>query len=121
MMRNISMGRREFLKKTAAVSMMAGMVGAMAEAPDPVPGVYKKALQIGMLPATLSDADKFKLAKDCGFCGIEGAPLPDLDAASGWANWPTTPARPFIRSYTAVGMRPFRIRTPKWLKRASPA
>ncbi|HOC68624.1 MAG TPA: sugar phosphate isomerase/epimerase family protein [Candidatus Hydrogenedentes bacterium] len=80
-MRNNFMGRREFLKKTAAVSMMAGMAGAMAEAPAPVPGVYKKALQIGMLPAALPDADKFKLAKDCGFCGIEGAPLPDLDAA----------------------------------------
>ena len=69
-MRNNFMGRREFLKKTAAISVMAGIAGkAVGEA---APSAYKKALQIGMLPGKLSDADKFKLAKDCGFCGIEG-------------------------------------------------
>jgi hexulose-6-phosphate isomerase len=78
-MRNNFMGRREFLKKTAAISVMAGIAGkAVGEA---APSAYKKALQIGMLPGKLSDADKFKLAKDCGFCGIEGSPIPDLDAA----------------------------------------
>jgi L-ribulose-5-phosphate 3-epimerase len=40
-----------------------------------------KALQIGMLPKDLSDADKFKLAKKCGYEGIEGNPMDDLDAA----------------------------------------
>lgn len=78
-MQTNSMGRREFLKKTAAISMLAGVAGkAIGET---APGTYKKALQIRMLPDKLSDADKFKLAKDCGFCGIEGLPMPDLDAA----------------------------------------
>jgi hexulose-6-phosphate isomerase len=34
-----------------------------------------------MLPKELSDADKFKLAKKCGFEGIEATPMEDLDAA----------------------------------------
>ncbi len=41
----------------------------------------RKALQFGMLPSNLSDADKFKLAKKCGYEGIEGSPMADLDAA----------------------------------------
>lgn len=78
-MRSNSMGRRDFLKTSAAVSLMAGLAGkASAEV---TPGALKKALQIGMLPSTLSDADKFKLARDCGFEGIEGSPMADLDAA----------------------------------------
>ena len=35
-----------------------------------------------MLPKELSDADKFKLAKKCGFQGIEGKPMKDLEAAA---------------------------------------
>jgi hexulose-6-phosphate isomerase len=34
-----------------------------------------------MLPRELSDAGKFKLAKKCGFDGIEASPMKDLDAA----------------------------------------
>ncbi|MEE9370159.1 MAG: sugar phosphate isomerase/epimerase family protein, partial [Sedimentisphaerales bacterium] len=34
-----------------------------------------------MLPRELSVADKFKLAKKCGFDGIEASPMKDLDAA----------------------------------------
>jgi hexulose-6-phosphate isomerase len=34
-----------------------------------------------MLPKDLSDADKFKLAKKCGYEGIEGNPMDDLEAA----------------------------------------
>ncbi len=41
----------------------------------------RKALQLGMLPRELSDADKFKLAKKCGFEGIEATPMEDLNAA----------------------------------------
>ena len=40
-----------------------------------------KAIQLGMLPKKLSDADKFKLAKKCGFEGVEAYPMRDLDAA----------------------------------------
>ena len=77
-----AMGRRDFLKHTAATSLMAGMLAGAAtgEAASAQPGL-KKALQLGMLPSELSDADKFKLAKDCGFDGIEGGPMADLDAA----------------------------------------
>ncbi len=79
-MQNGSLGRRAFLKKTAAASLMTAMAGSAIAEQAPVS--LKKALQIGMLPNTLSDADKFKLARDCGFVGIEGAPMPDLDAAA---------------------------------------
>jgi len=34
-----------------------------------------------MLPKNLSNADKFKLAKECGFEGIEGSPMDDLTVA----------------------------------------
>ena len=34
-----------------------------------------------MLPKNLSDPDKFKLVKECGFEGIEGSPMEDLNAA----------------------------------------
>jgi hexulose-6-phosphate isomerase len=40
-----------------------------------------KALKIGMLPAGLPDAEKFKLAKRCGFEGIDGVPMEDFEAA----------------------------------------
>jgi len=34
-----------------------------------------------MLPKNLSNEDKFKLAKECGFDGIEGSPMEDLTVA----------------------------------------
>jgi hexulose-6-phosphate isomerase len=34
-----------------------------------------------MLPRALSDAEKFALAKKCGFEGVEGQPMADLEAA----------------------------------------
>lgn len=79
-MSNLAMGRRDFLKRTAMAAAVAGAMGSVtARAADG--GTLKKAIQIGMLPKELSDADKFKLAKACGFEGIEGAPMDDLDAA----------------------------------------
>lgn len=78
-MKGNSMGRRDFLKTTAAAAFVAGVAGnltvAAAEAGP------KKALQLGMLPKGLSDEEKFKLAKACGFEGIEAYPMEDLDAA----------------------------------------
>jgi hexulose-6-phosphate isomerase len=76
------MGRRDFLKQSAAASLMVGLAGATAAEPAPASSPLKKSLQLGMLPQELSDADKFKLAKDCGFEGIEGGPMADLDAAA---------------------------------------
>ena len=77
------MERRDFLKMSAAaigaVAVAGGAKKAMAA--DAAPAKMKKALQLGMLPKELSDADKFKMAKACGFEGIEGAPIADLDKA----------------------------------------
>ena len=78
-----SMGRRDFLKRSAAVTVGAGVAGAASSARsgeqpfDPLP----KAVQLSMLPKRLSDEDKLKLAKSCGFDGIETDPIDDLAAA----------------------------------------
>ncbi|MBL7152198.1 MAG: sugar phosphate isomerase/epimerase [Phycisphaerae bacterium] len=76
------MKRRSFLKYTAAAGLGASLTTRGAPAME-TPGEPKlrKALQFGMLPRDLSDADKFKLAKKCGYEGIEGHPMADLDAA----------------------------------------
>ncbi len=77
------MGRRDFFRTTAAATLAAGIAGAprMGAAAEPAAGTLKKALQLGMLPEKLSDVDKFKLAKACGYEGIEASPMADLDAA----------------------------------------
>jgi len=76
------MERRNFLKYTAAAGLGIGLMGRGALAMERTGGAkLRKALQIGMLPKSLSDADKFKLAKKCGYEGIEGHPMADLDAA----------------------------------------
>ncbi len=75
-------GRRSFLRYAAAVSAGTSMPGEFGFARSSQKGAkLRKALQLGMLPRELSDADKFKLAKKCGFEGIEGSPMKDLDAA----------------------------------------
>jgi len=76
------MGRRGFLKYTAAAALGAMMAGRSGPAEEKSKGrKWYKALKIGMLPADLSDAEKFKLARKCGFDGIDGSPMDDLDAA----------------------------------------
>jgi len=76
------MGRRGFLKYTAAAALGAMMAGRNGLAEEKSKGrKWYKALKIGMLPADLSDAEKFKLARKCGFDGIDGSPMDDLDAA----------------------------------------
>ena len=74
--------RRSFLKYTAAAGLGVSLLGRGGRAEQKKGGAkLHKALQIGMLPKDLSDADKFKLAKKCGYEGIEGNPMGDLDAA----------------------------------------
>jgi L-ribulose-5-phosphate 3-epimerase len=74
--------RRSFLKYAAAIAAGASLRSTSALAEDPQRGAkLRKALQFGMLPRQLPDADKFKLAKKCGFEGVEGSPMDDLDAA----------------------------------------
>jgi hexulose-6-phosphate isomerase len=83
----------------------------------------RKALQLGMLPRELSDADKFKLAKKCGFQGIEASPMADLTVAEemgkmardagvpihsivfgGW-DAPSSDPRPEVQQKGLAGMR----------------
>ncbi|MCX5637055.1 MAG: sugar phosphate isomerase/epimerase, partial [Planctomycetota bacterium] len=76
------MGRRSFLKYTTAVALAAALPGRSIPAADKKKDrKWYKALKIGMLPDNLSDAEKFKLARKCGFDGIDGEPINDLNAA----------------------------------------
>ena len=70
------MTRRTLCSSLAAVSA----VGAMpATAAGRLP--IKKAVLVGMLPKTMSYADRFKLAQDCGFQAVEGQTVPDQKEA----------------------------------------
>lgn len=65
--------RRDFLKLSAgaaAAAVLWGQAGELMAEAKPE-SKLKKAVQYGMLPKDLSDADKFKLARKCGFEGIE--------------------------------------------------
>ncbi len=78
-MKGNTIARRDFLKTAAAAAVATGLAGSFsARAAEAAP---KKALQLGMLPKGLPDAEKFKLAKACGFEGIEGYPMVDLGEA----------------------------------------
>lgn len=77
------MGRRAFLG-CAAASAGVGILatGRAAAADAAAPGAeIRKALQYGMLPEKMADAEKFRLAKACGFDGIETDVVADLKAA----------------------------------------
>ena len=82
-----SMKRRNFLKYTAAAAIGTGLLDCAATTQSRAKAAargakLRKALQLGMLPKSLSSADKFKLARKCGFEGIEGSPMKDLAAAT---------------------------------------
>lgn len=75
-------GRRSFLRYAAAVTAGTGLLSESAFSQGRQKRAkLRKSLQLGMLPRQLSDEEKFKLAKKCGFDGIEGSPMGDLDAA----------------------------------------
>jgi hexulose-6-phosphate isomerase len=81
-MKNKTLERRNFLKYAAAATVGTRLLGLPSAAQaGRNNSTLRKALQFGMLPKQLSDADKFKLAKKCGFDGIEGSPMGDLEAA----------------------------------------
>ncbi|MBX3180489.1 MAG: sugar phosphate isomerase/epimerase [Candidatus Hydrogenedentes bacterium] len=77
-----AMNRRGFLQHTAAagagIALAASASRAAAEASFPP---LQKALQYNKLPDLPTDPEKFALAKDAGFDGIEAYPMDDLDAA----------------------------------------
>ena len=80
--------RRDFLKVSvgaACAAPLASMVPAaasLAAAPAPASGRIKKAVQIEMLPKEMSYADRFKLAGDVGFEGVEGQTVEDPKVAA---------------------------------------
>ena len=79
---NETIGRREVLKYAAAVTAGVGVLGSVGRGQGGAQGGRPlKACQYGMLPKGLSDVEKFALAKNCGFEGIEHSPMGDLDAA----------------------------------------
>jgi len=81
-MKDSKIERRSFLKYAATATVATGLLGRPITTHAGNKNTkLRKALQFGMLPKNLSDADKFKLAKECGFEGIEGSPMDDLDAA----------------------------------------
>jgi L-ribulose-5-phosphate 3-epimerase len=79
--------RREFLKASMATACAAPLASVSPEAiglvagPSSNDGRIKKAIQIDMLPKTLSYADRFKLARDVGFEGVEGQTVDDPKVA----------------------------------------
>jgi hexulose-6-phosphate isomerase len=80
--------RRDFLKISvgaacaAPLASMVPVAGSLAVAvPPPPPGRIKKAVQIEMLPKEMSYADRFKLAGDVGFEGVEGQTAEDPKVA----------------------------------------
>lgn len=77
-----SINRREFLSHGTATACAAlgaaGLARAAQQAETPARGgKLKKALLWGMLPGKMSIADRFKLAADLGFDGIEAQTVHD--------------------------------------------
>lgn len=65
-------GRREFLKAAAVIAAGASLsVKPVASRGQTSSSGLLKACQYNMLPKELSDAEKFALAKRCGFEGVE--------------------------------------------------
>ncbi len=78
------MDRREFLQRSAITAAVTAGLSTTTKAFAQTPKSTKpfpKAVITSMLPKELSDADKFKLAKDCGFDAVEAPPVDDLDLA----------------------------------------
>jgi L-ribulose-5-phosphate 3-epimerase len=86
-MKEETIERRSFLKYAATATIGTGLLSRATMPQTAIAGAgngakLRKALQLGMLPKNLSNADKFKLARKCGFEGIEGSPMKDLKAAA---------------------------------------
>jgi L-ribulose-5-phosphate 3-epimerase len=72
------MKRREFLAQSAAGAAIAAALTRGSAAAQPEDRI-KKAVVYSMLPSALPPAERFKLAKACGFDGIEMPPVPEAD------------------------------------------
>src|SRR5580704_12852496 len=72
--------RREFLKTSVAAAGALGSGGRIAASPTraaPAALAIKKGVLLDMLPASLSYADRFKLARDVGFEVVQAPTTPD--------------------------------------------
>src|SRR5258707_1677681 len=74
--------RRRFLKSTAGAACAATLAGTLgkslvAGAPSPAPPPIKKGILLDMLPASLSCADRLKLAREIGFEVLQAPTEPD--------------------------------------------
>ena len=73
--------RRDMLKLGASTAIAAGLAGTSVLIGDEKHARLSKALGVGMLQNTApSDAERFAIARKCGFEGIEAEPLGSLDA-----------------------------------------
>jgi len=71
-MNEMNAGRRDFLKAVAFVAAGAGLSGGAVRGQGQAQSSgLLKACQFNMLPKDLPDAEKFALAKKCGFEGVE--------------------------------------------------
>jgi hexulose-6-phosphate isomerase len=111
-------GRRRFLK-LAGVAAMVPQVLSAAEVSSEAKKQQRlsKALVATMLPAGMSDAERFRLARDCGFDGIEAGPLADLKAAAEQAKIAREEGVP-IHSVLYGWWPPFNGRDPKTVAKA---
>lgn len=73
------MKRRDFLAGAAAGAVLASGLERNAGAQE---GGMKKAVVYTMLPSALPPAERFKLAKECGFDGIEMPAVPQAECAA---------------------------------------
>jgi len=74
--------RRQFLKSSVGVVCAATFAGTLGEsidaaAPSPAPLPIKKGILLDMLPASLSYADRLKLAREIGFEVLQAPTEPD--------------------------------------------
>jgi hexulose-6-phosphate isomerase len=76
-----TVGRRRFLETAGLVSAAAALPSREARAQSPAPGGPKKAVLITMLPKELPYRDRFRIATDAGFAGIEMQTVADLAEA----------------------------------------
>lgn len=85
-MKQDTMERRIFLRQVAGLTLAVSLLSELTPAAAENGRKWYKALKIGMLPKNLSDAEKFKLARRCGFEGIDASPMDNLEAARKQAN-----------------------------------
>ena len=79
----MAMDRRAFLEAAAALSAAAALPARWSAAADPAPSAAgpKKAVLISMLPKERSYLDRFRMAVDAGFAGIEMRTIADAKEA----------------------------------------